>query len=174
MDKLHINAKKVRILKDFLVRLSYMSDKTCTFDRIIEEFVDVGMLDAKHNFWPDFYENLKTKRRSITRSEMQIIEKYFSQQLKIMLETGHIPEKVYDALGFPKYRVRGAVYDRNDGIESQCTQRAKLLTHCFQQHLRLARHNKIEDKMEKKERDKKKAIDDVIQLNEEDEIKLLL
>ena len=30
MEKLHINAKKVRILKDFLARLPYMSDKICT------------------------------------------------------------------------------------------------------------------------------------------------
>ena len=33
-----------------------------------------------------------------------------------MLETGHIPEKVYDALGFTKYGVSGVVYDRNDVI----------------------------------------------------------
>ena len=89
------------------------------------------MLDAKHKFWPDFYENLKTKRRSITRSEMQMIKKHFSQQFKIMLETGHIPEKVYDALGFPKYQVSGVVYDSNDVIEREWIQREKLLTHWF-------------------------------------------
>ena len=49
-------------------------------------------------------------------------------------------------------------------------QRAKVLTHWFQQHLRLARQKKIEDKMEKMEQDKQKAINDVIQLNEEAEI----
>ena len=34
-----------------------------------------------------------------------------------MLETGHIPEKVYDALGFLKDDVGGVVYDRSYGIE---------------------------------------------------------
>ena len=34
-----------------------------------------------------------------------------------MLKTGHIPEKVYDAIGFPKYELSGVVYDRNDGID---------------------------------------------------------
>ena len=40
-----------------------------------------------------------------------------------MLETGHIPEKVYDALGFPKYEVIGVSYDRNDEIERELMQR---------------------------------------------------
>ena len=66
MDKLHINAKIVRMLKNFLARFSYMSDKTCTCDRIIQGLIDVGMLYAKHKFRPDFYTILKTNRRSIT------------------------------------------------------------------------------------------------------------
>ena len=94
-----------------------MSDKTCTCDIIVQGFIDVGMLYAKHNFWPDFYAILKTKRRIITRSEMQIIEKCFPLLFKIMLETGHILEKVYDALGFPKDEVSGVVYYHNDGID---------------------------------------------------------
>ena len=48
-----------------------------------------------------------------------------------MLETGHIPEKVYDALGFPKDGVSGFVYDLNDGIDRECMQRETLLTHWF-------------------------------------------
>ena len=67
-----------------------------------------------------------------------------------MLETGHIPEKVYDALGFPKYEVSGVVYDSNDVIEREWIQREKLLTQWFQKHLRLARHKKIEDKTKKR------------------------
>ena len=90
-----------------------------------------------------------------------------------MLETGHIPERVYDSLGFPKDEVSGGVYDRNDVIVREWIQRAKLLTYWFQKHLRLARQKKREDKMEKKEQDKQKAINDVIQLNEEVEIKSL-
>ena len=79
MDKLHLRAKKVRVLKDFLDSFPYLLDNTCTCDRIIQGFIDVGMLDAKQKPWPDFYTNLKRKRRSITRSEMKIIEKHFSQ-----------------------------------------------------------------------------------------------
>ena len=81
---------------------------------------------------------------------MQMIEKHFSHLFKIILEMGHIPEKVYDALGFPKDEVNGFVYDLNDGIEREWIQRAKVLTHWFLQHLRLARHQKIEYKMENK------------------------
>ena len=55
MDKLHINENKVRTLKYFLASFSYMSYKTCNCDRIIQGFIDVGILDAKHKFWPNFY-----------------------------------------------------------------------------------------------------------------------
>ena len=67
-----------------------------------------------------------------------------------MLETGHISEKVYDALGFQKEEVSGVVYDCNDGTEREWTQQEKLLTHWFQKKLILARQNKIEDKVEKR------------------------
>ena len=52
-------------------------------------------------------------------------------------------------------------------------QQAKLLTHWFQQHLRLAIQEKIEDKINQ-EQDKQKAINDVVELNEEAQIKLPL
>ena len=74
---------------------------------------------------------------------MQTIDKHFSQFLKIMLEMVHILEKVYDALEFIKCEVSGVVYIHNDGIEIKWMQREKVLTHWFQQHLRLARQKKI-------------------------------
>ena len=116
MYKLNLKAKKVRILKYFLACFSYMFDKTCNCYIIIKGFIDIGMLDAKQNMWPDFYAIQKTKRRSITISEMQMIEKHFSQLFKIMLETGNIPERIYDAPLFPKDEVSGVVYDPIDGI----------------------------------------------------------
>ena len=73
----------------------------------------------------------KKNRRSITRSEIQIIEKCFSLLFKIILNKDHIPEKFYDTLGFPKYEVSGVVYDSNDVIEREWIQREKLLTHWF-------------------------------------------
>ena len=174
MDKLHLKVNKVRILKYFLARFPYMLDKTCTCDIIIQRSIDVGMLDAKHKFWTDFYAILKTKRRCITRYEMKVIQKHFSRLFTIMLEMGHIPENVYDDIVFPKDGVSGVVYDLNDGIERDWMQQETLLAHWSQKHLRLARQNKIENKMVKKEQDKQKSINDVIQLNEEADIKLLL
>ena len=103
-----------------------------------------------------------------------MIGNFFSQQFKIMLETVHIPEKIYDALGFTTYEISVVVYDCNDGLQREWIQRAKVLTHWFCQHLRLERQKKIEDKTEKKGQDKQKAINDFIQLNEEAEINLPL
>ena len=61
MDKLYINANTVRILKDFLARFPYMSDNTCTCDRIIQGFIDVGMLYANHFFGLIFMQFKKQK-----------------------------------------------------------------------------------------------------------------
>ena len=84
-----------------------------------------------------------------------------------MFETGNIPENFYYAFGFPKYEVSVVIYYCNDVIESKWIQREKGLTHWFQQYLRLVRQKKQKDEMEKWEQDKKKAINDAIQLNEE-------
>ena len=46
-----------------------------------------------------------------------MIETHLSQLFKITLETGHIPEKFYDALVFKKDEVTGVVYNHNDVIE---------------------------------------------------------
>ena len=170
---LDLKKNKARILKDFLARLPYMFDKTCTCDRIMEGFVDVGMLDEKHKLWPDFYAILKTKRRSITKSEMAMIEKHFSHLFKIMVEKGHIPEDVYDKLGYPEDEVNGVVYERRDGIEKEWMQRAKIITHQFQQCLRLQRKKKLDDILEKKKEDNLKAVDGLIQGNDDVEKKLI-
>ena len=42
MDKSHLMANKVRILKDFLASFPYMLDKTFTCDRIIKGSIGVG------------------------------------------------------------------------------------------------------------------------------------
>ena len=73
MYKLHLKGNKVRILKDFLDSFPYILDNKCTCDIIIQGLIDVGMLDTKHKFWPDFYAIKKKKRRSTTRSEIKII-----------------------------------------------------------------------------------------------------
>ena len=126
MVKLHLKANKVSILKNFFACFPCMFYKTFTSDRIIQGFINVGILYTKHKFWPDFHETLKTNRRSMTRSEMQIIKKKISQYFKIMLETGNIPEIVYYALGFPKDEVSGVVCYFNDVIERVWIQREKL------------------------------------------------
>ena len=55
MDNLHLKGNKGRMLKVFLDHFPYMLVETCTCDRIIPGFIDVGMIDAKHKFWRDFY-----------------------------------------------------------------------------------------------------------------------
>ena len=50
MENLNLRAEQVRILKDILTHFPYMSYKACTCDRIIQGFVDVGVLDAEHKF----------------------------------------------------------------------------------------------------------------------------
>eukprot|EP00957_Ditylum_brightwellii_P058522 4437542-Ditylum_brightwellii.AAC.1 len=48
---------------------------------------------------------------------------------------GHIPEYVFDDLGFPKNEVNGTAVLREQGIEQEWMQRAKVITHSYQQEL---------------------------------------
>ena len=54
----------MRILKNFLARFTFMLDKICSCDRIIQGFIEVGMVDAKNKFWPDFMQFKKREELS--------------------------------------------------------------------------------------------------------------
>jgi hypothetical protein len=168
-DGINLKQNKVRILKDFLARLPYMLDKTCTVDNIRKGFVSVGMLDAKHHLWPDFNKILKTKRQNITKTEMELIEKTFSQLYNVMKDRGYIPESLFDDLGYPKDVVSGKLFERHQGIEAEWMQRAKILTHEFQKQLREERERKTVEEFEEKQNKLRQEIDELIQLNKETE-----
>ena len=91
MEKLHINGNKIRTLNDFLSSFPYMSDMTCTYDRIIQGLIDVGMLDAKHKFLPNFSAIKKNKEKKYHQIWKANYWETFSQLFKIMLKMGHIP-----------------------------------------------------------------------------------
>eukprot|EP00957_Ditylum_brightwellii_P054584 4135666-Ditylum_brightwellii.AAC.1 len=49
---------------------------------------------------------------------------------------GHIPEYIFDDLGFPKDKINGTVVLREQGIEQEWMQKVKVITHPYQQELR--------------------------------------
>ena len=145
---LEMRPRKCRVLKDFLSCLPYMLDKVCTSDNIIKGFMDVGMLDRKDKLWPDFFSLLKTKRQNISVSEISLIKSNFTELYNITVDKGHIPEDVYDRMGFPPDSVNGQIYERDYGVEREYMQRAKVITHEYQQELRRERERQNEIQLE--------------------------
>jgi hypothetical protein len=150
-----------------------MLELTCTQDNIMDGFVDVGMLDNKHKLWPDFYQILKTKRKKITSDEIKLIERNFEKLYRITMEQGHVPESIYDFLGFPKDEANGNVYERQHGIEAEWMQRAKELTHPFQQQLRRERERTMQVEFDEKIKKEREAIEKYLKNNKAAEEKLL-
>ena len=132
--------------------------KTCTSENIMDGFVKVGMLDSLHRLWPDLYSILRTKRQNISKTEIMMIERDFKFLFGIMQDKGHIPEKVFDDLGYPKDEVNGNIIERNHGVQQEWMQRAKVITHEYQQELRRERIRKMNEEKEAKEKKKRDEI----------------
>ena len=58
------------------------------------------MVDSATLTTPDWYKMLATVRRQITLEELKLCEDSFSHLLRYHLEHGHVPDSVYDELGF--------------------------------------------------------------------------
>ena len=71
-------------MKDFLAHFPYILNKTCTCDRIIQEFIYVGMLDEKHKFWPDFYA-IKKQREEVSSDLKYKLLGIFSQSFAFQI-----------------------------------------------------------------------------------------
>jgi hypothetical protein len=171
-NELNLQSFKLVVLKDFLARLPYMLDKTCTVGRIVDGFVKTGLLDAKHKVWPDLNKICLTKRKVMTQSEKGLICKIFDKLLRLTLEEGYVTEDVYDDLGFAKDLVSNRVYERDHGIASEWKQRAKNISHQYQQDLRRERLKEIQDKFNKKQEKIQEEINKLIETNKKAEHKI--
>eukprot|EP00957_Ditylum_brightwellii_P115124 8779936-Ditylum_brightwellii.AAC.1 len=89
---------------------------------------------------------------------MKLIEDNFVTLFNHMNTQRHIPENVFDDLGFPKDEVNGTIVLMEQGIEQEWMQRAKVITHPYQQELRDERMREMKIAKEAMDEENKESI----------------
>eukprot|EP00957_Ditylum_brightwellii_P102508 7812302-Ditylum_brightwellii.AAC.1 len=51
--------------------------------------------------WPDFDEMIRTIQKEVTKEEIIELVKHLPMLLKLQMNIEHIPENIFDDLGFP-------------------------------------------------------------------------
>ena len=171
---LNMKSDKMSVLVDFLCRLPFMVEIAASYKVVSGGFVKNGMVDRIDNAWPDFDAMIRTIRGNVTREELDFLRKNFAVLLKIQMELGHIPEDIFDLLGFPQDADKdGNIFMRSSGIEREWEQRAKQLTHTYQSWLRKMRMYKMQQLKNKKKHECEKKKQKILDLNRKCEEKLI-
>ena len=124
------------------------------------------MLDDETQTTPDFYKMISTCRRQVRTDELQLCVSSFPTLLKHHLQHGHIPESLFDELGFDEdVDPANNVVRRDGGITKEPYQRAKTLSHEYQRRLRSELEEQAKAAAAKKESDQYEKINRIIQKN---------
>ena len=100
--------------------------------------VENGMEDEETHTYPDMHKMLKTCKLQDFKQEYEnLLFDIFSELYQTIKNNGHIPEEVYDILGFPPdTNYNGDEIEKPYGISHKMRHRAKILIHDLQRKLR--------------------------------------
>ena len=158
-DRLCLRAKNKNALVDFVGSIPQMSTQACTHDNIHHGFRENGMSDRLFKRYPDFYDLLATCRLDPTNEEMNICKNSFHHLFELYLQHGHVPDSVFEDLGFPLDKdVDGTTTKRLANISMESRQRAKVLTHKHQVELREERKALLESEVTRKKNENRATI----------------
>ena len=101
-------------------------------------YVENGMEDEETHTYPDVHKMLKTcKLQDFKQDYENLLFDNFSELYQTMKKNGHIPEEVYDRLGFPPDKnYSGDEIEKPDGIIQEMRHQEKILSHDLQRKLR--------------------------------------
>ena len=174
--ELNLTSKNKKAIVDFLTCIPGVLAKAaptpCT---MLKGFRVNGMLDENTGCYPDFNKMIGTLRRKVTKEELDLCEKHFPTLYKQQIYEGHIPESLFDELGFPQdVNMEGLLVERNASINQEHCQRSKSLSHPFQRGLRVKRLQELEEERTRKFNLANSKLDKLLEENEECEKKVLL
>lgn len=137
---LNLNDKKMRSLIDFIPSFVDIAGKALTERNVRHGFVQGGMIDEDKMKYPVLEKILATCKSEIP---IELYDKFiasFTRLYKLMFDNGHVPDEVYDELGFPKDKdANGNDVLRYAGISQESKQRSKILIHPEQMRQRKER-----------------------------------
>eukprot|EP00956_Cyclotella_meneghiniana_P014153 scaffold21057_cov63-Cyclotella_meneghiniana.AAC.3 len=142
---LNLNDKKRRSIIDFIPSFVDMAGKALTERNVRHGFIESGMIDEDKLKYPVLEKILATCKSEIAIDLYETFIANFTRLYKLMFENGHVPDEVYDELGFPKDKdVNGNDVLREAGILQESQQRSKILTHPEQCRARQERLDRIQ------------------------------
>ena len=114
-----------------------------------------------------------SKRRWPSNEEYQLCVDSFKELLQHQLQHGHIPEELFDKLGFAvDIDIKGNPYNRDAGMSRESYQRAKCLSHKHQRRLRAERIKHSEDELQERQLEEHSKFEDIVNRNRSCESKL--
>ena len=136
-NRLQLKYSKRNAIIDFVCSIPEISIRAMTRNNIVHGFLENGMIDRQFVRYPDFNKLLSTCRTNPTKDEYDLCIKAFPILYKYCAEHGHIPDKIYEDLGFPLDKDPfGRIVKRDATITQESRQREKCLTHDYQVELR--------------------------------------
>ena len=113
VQSINFSPPKLNCIIDFAICIPKLLTQSVTTTRILEAFIQAGMIDKKTNQWPDFEKIISTCQRKVKVVEVDLVKKYFTHLYNMFLLEGRISEELFDEIGI--------VEDRNlDGKVCPC------------------------------------------------------
>ena len=99
---LNLSYKHKKAIVDFISCAPGISAKAAPTPYTISQgFKLNGMVDENIGFYPYFYKIIGTVCQKLTQDEIKLCEDSFDELFDCQVEHGHIPEELFDKLGFP-------------------------------------------------------------------------
>ena len=115
-------------------------------------FIVNGMLDENIHTYPDIVKLLKTCKLQDFKQEYEdLVFSNFSELYQCMKTHGHIPEEVYNRMGFIKDTdYKGKEVAKPDEVSQEMRHRAKIISHELQCKLRRGKEEKAAEEEKRK------------------------
>ncbi len=174
-SRLALKSGKKKAIIDFLSTMPDCLQKAATSNNIMHGFLSNGIVDKATTRFPDFEVILATLGQPMKVEEYKLIVDSFPRLCQYVLEHGHIPEELFDKLGFPPDLAMNGIVVRCDaGITCEPQQRAKILSHLIVRLLCQLKFKELEDAASEKLILVSAAIADLLIENEKCEKELFL
>ncbi len=172
-DSLHLKPRKFEALVDFLAMLPTMVDEVANPDKIIGGFIACGMIDNETKSTPDMDMILGMCKRTMTTNEYELCQNKFPDLYEYQNQHGHIPDVIFETEGFLQDRnINREIVQCDATIQQKLYQRAKCLSHQYQQNLRIKIKESLKAEALEKINYLRQKVQVILSRNKECEIKL--
>ena len=127
-----LSVRRLKAYTNFMAVLPSIDQESCTQQKAISGFIDVGFLIERGVPWPNFEKMaFEVVRRCVLAEERHLVVTHLDVLMDEQFKKGQITDTTFTRLGFQPDLTPDNVYagDRPEGSLAEHMQRAKCLTH---------------------------------------------